>query len=229
MNFFREIESTYKETVQIYREAKKNKDPDYPVIEDRMALMEEIRQYVRSYEWVKQDEAKEKIKVYLSSGFSYETLCKEFDTTYNAARVSVNWLSKQLQKKIGQNTLEHIRNYEIKEARSTFYVCSGKVKVKEYLLNDLIERLPDPEFGTYYLEECETELKVLSLMTKARLDDYMERVDIKKMAYLLYLLDGETREAEAFRPYLMAMLEGEMTAQEVIETEGTEASDVHYL
>ena len=57
------------------------------------------------------------------------------------------------------------------------------------------------------------------MISKSTLSTYLEKVDENKMAYILYLLQSDSKKAALFRPYLIALLTGELREQDLIEME----------
>lgn len=211
------MESVFKALSKEYNSVKNNQDDN---VAEKRELLEEIVKYVNSMEWLKREKTKEKILFYIKSGYDYEALCKEFNITYEAAKNAVKWASKQLKAKIGRNTVQLTRFGYIEEARVAFYVGIGKISRENLFVSDLNGILPEGKYSAIYnLQDCVAELALLRRMSLAYLKKYADKVDIKKMAYLLSLIEGESRKATWLRPYIINMIQGYTTLEDLLGME----------
>ena len=211
------MESIFKALSKEYNSVKDN--PDAAVAEKR-ELLEEIVKYVNSMTWLSRKATKEKISFYIKSGYDYDSLCKEFDITYEAAKNAVKWASKQLKAKIGRNTVQLIRFGYIEEARVAFYVGIGRISRENLFVSDLNGVLPESKYSAIYnLQDCVAELVLLRRMSLAYFKKYADKVDSKKMAYLLSLIEGDSRKAMWLRPYIINAIQGYTTLEDLLGME----------
>ena len=187
--------------------------------QEDLALIEEIDQYLYSFAWLRKQQTKDKMRVYLDGCFDYTLLCEQFGISYENAKNSVHWGAMQFESKIGWHTLKLIEQGYNEEARAAFYIGSGQLKIEQLVTDQCASKLPEPQYDIFRLADCEQELKVLRLVSKATLSEYMESIDNKKMAYLMYLLKGSTKKGAMLRPYLIALLTGGLHEQELIAME----------
>lgn len=188
-------------------------------LQESLRLLEEIDAYLRSFVWLRKQRTKDKMLTYLDGCFDYSLLCTEFGITYEQAKNAVHWAATKFENKIGSHTLKLIEQGCIDEARAAFYIGTGQLKLEELVTEQCVVELPEPLYDIFSLAECEQELRVLRLISKATLASYMESVDDEKMAYLMYLLKGNSKKAALFRPYLVALLAGDLNEQDLIEME----------
>ena len=189
-------------------------------VQQKRELLSEIIDYINSYKWLSGRKLKEKVKCYLSCGFDYGFLCENFNISYKSARSSMKWASKQLRKRIGEHTLELIREDNIEEARLAFYIGTDVIKKEDFILNDLILELPEPQFtASLDFSDCKNELIILCNLSRARLKYYIDVMDKRKMAYLLHLMEGSSVRANTKRPLLLNYLTGDLSLNELIEEE----------
>lgn len=211
------MESIFKALSKEYNSVKDN--PDAAVAEKR-ELLEEIVKYVNSMTWLSRKATKEKISFYIKSGYDYGALCEEFNITYEAAKNAVKWASKQLKAKIGRNTVQLIKFGYIEEARVAFYVGIGKISRDNLFISELNDILPESKYSAIYnLQDCIAELALLRKMSLAYLKKYSDKIDNKKMAYLLSLIEGESRKATWLRPYVINMVQGYIKLEALLEIE----------
>lgn len=228
VSIFKSLSRTYTSTINELKTVANGSDREALLIETK-ELLDELMDYLKSYDWLHKSTSKEKMKVYLESGFDYDVLCDTFDLSYDNAKMTVSWANGQFKKKIGENTIKLIREGFIDEARSAFYMNSGKINVSMLITSDGLECLPKSKFNIYSLKDCETELKILKLISKTTLQRYMDMMDKEKMAYLLWLLEGQSKKSDLFRPYLLALLNNNLTAEELVELENEIKSQQNYI
>lgn len=211
------MESIFKALSKEYNSVKNNQDDG---VAAKRELLEEIVEYVNSMKWLTRVKTKEKIMFYIKSGYDYGALCKEFGITYEAAKNAVKWASKQLKAKIGRTTVQLIRFGYIEEARVAFYVGIGKISRDNLFMSDLNDILPESKYSAIYtLQDCITELALLRKMSLAYLSKYAEKVDSSKLAYLLSLIEGDSRKATWLRPYIINMIQGYTKLEDLLAME----------
>lgn len=184
-----------------------------------LALYNELIDYMHTYEWLKKDSSKEKMKVYIESGFDYEVLMGKFNLSYDNAKTTVKWATKQFRQKIGENTVSLLQQGFPYEARASYETHTGKLKMENLIMSDLVDALPDEEYFPYSLEECKYELRVLYQYSKKKMESVIGKADLKKLAYIRHLIEGSSKRAELFRPYMFDVLEGLTSIDEIIEWE----------
>ncbi len=182
-------------------------------------LLEEIISYMNSYSWLKHKSSKEKVRVWTESGFDYKVLCEECGVSYQTARQCICWANSKFKAKIGENTLALIKEGLMDEARAAFYLHSGMVGLENFVNTEYQGYLPQAKFNIYSLKECENELKILRLISKARFQNYLDLMDEEKMAYVLWLLMGQSKKSDVFRPYILSLLRDELSAEDLISME----------
>lgn len=218
INNFKSLSKTYASTLQELEIVEQGSDRENTLLLAK-ELLEEIIEYLKSYKWLYKKNSKEKIQVWIESGYDYNLLAERFGISYDAAKMAVKWANGQFKKKIGENTLKLIREGLIDEARAAFYMGSGQLKAGAFVCSDCLENLPEPHYNIYPLAECENELKILSIYSKARLEKYLEIMDEDKMAYVLWLLMGKSKKSDVFRPYIISLLNDDLSPDELIYIE----------
>lgn len=216
LTIFKQIAKLYKTIT--YEQDKVAEDSDRgKELQIAKDLLEEVIEYVDSFDWLKKDKSKEKVQFFLESGEDYDLLCKQYDISKDTAYNTIRWASKQLRDKIGENTVSLIKDGHIEEARAAFYSGIGRLGIEKFVVSDLLEHLPEAKYTTYYLEECKTELTILRNFSLSILKNYLKAMDTKKMAYILFLLEGKSKKSDLYRPYLIQLLEGKIKVDDLIE------------
>lgn len=216
LTIFKQIAKLYKTIT--YEQEKTDKDTDKgKALQTTKDLLEEVMEYVDSFDWLKKDKSKEKVQFFLESGEDYDLLCKQYNITKDTAYNTIRWASKQLRDKIGENTVSLIKDGYIEEARAAFYQGVGRLGIERLVVSDLLEYLPEPKYTTFYLEECKTELTILKNLSLSTLESYTKAMNEKKMAYILFLIIGKSKKSDLYRPYLIQLLEGKIKVGDLIE------------
>lgn len=217
-NIFKRLKNLHNATVVRLDSSIPGSD-DEAVYQESLILLEEIDEYLHSFVWLRKQQTKEKMRVYLDGCFDYNILCEQFGISYENAKNSVHWAAVQFESKIGWHTLKLIEQGYIEEARAAFYIGTGQLKIEQLVTEQCAGQLPAPRYDIFSLADCEQELKTLRLVSKATLSEYMNSVDNKKLAYLMYLLKGSTKKGAMLRPYLIALLTGGLHEQDLIAME----------
>lgn len=211
------MENIFKALSKEYNAVKDKQDED---LIEKKELLVEVVDYVNSMKWLSRTPVKKKITFFIKSGYDYEALCTEFGISYESAKNSVKWASKQLKSKIGEHTVKLIRDGYISEARDAFYVGTGQISRDNLFLSDIARVLPESKFSAAYdLQDCLSELEFLRKISLDYIKKLTKKVDKSKLAYLLSLIEGSSRKATWLRPYIIDMLMGYMKIEELLVME----------
>ena len=211
------MESIFKALSREYNAVKDSQDEN---LQDKKELLSELINYVNSMKWLSRTPAKKKITFFIKCGYDYEAFCAEFNISYESAKNSVKWAAKQLKSKIGEHTVRLIRDGYIEEARLAFYTGSGHISRETLFLSDMVAILPESKFSAAYdLQDCLTELVYLRKFSVDYIEKHAKNVDKTKLAYLLSLIEGDSKKAVWLRPYLIDMLMGYMKIEELLLVE----------
>ena len=125
-----------------------------------------------------------------------------------------------MKSKIGEHTVKLIRDGYISEARDAFYVGTGQISRDNLFLSDIARVLPESKFSAAYdLQDCLSELEFLRKISLDYIKKLTKKVDKSKLAYLLSLIEGNSRKATWLRPYIIDMLMGYMKIEELLVME----------
>ena len=211
------MESIFKALSKEYNAVKDKQDEK---LQDKKELLGELVAYVNSMTWLSRTSAKKKISFFIKSGYDYDAFCDEFNISYESAKNSVKWASKQVKSKIGEDTLQLIRNGYIEEARLAFYTGSGQISRESLFLSDMVDSLPESKYSAAYdLQDCWTELVFLRKISLSYIEKHAKKVDKNKLAYLLSLIEGSSKKAVWLRPYIIDMIMGYMKIEDLLVTE----------
>jgi len=84
----------------------------------------------------------------------------------------------------------------------------------------MVAILPESKFSAAYdLQDCLTELVYLRKISVDYIEKHAKKVDKRKLAYLLSLIEGSSRKATWLRPYIIDMLMGYMKIEDLLLVE----------
>lgn len=221
---FRKLEKVYalvlKEQSEIEKEIKNHQPVDKDRIElvrQKKDLLDDVVKYVNSYEWLKHFETIERLKFFLKNKYSYNEYCKQYDVSYESAKVSISYANQKLLDKIGSNTLDLITEGRIEEARATFYFRTGQLKLRNYVLDSALAEVPDADYMTININDCEKELLFLRYYSQALLEARSEDLDKDKLAYLRYIIEGDNPKLSEMRLKILDTISGKLKVKDFIE------------
>ena len=217
-NIFRGFSRLSAATEEKLKAAPKDSDEE-AILWETKDLLDDILNYMTSFEWMTYQSAKEKLNVYFNSGYDLNAICDEFGVSYKSAKDCVYWAARKFRKKVGDNTLSLLKEGLIDEARAAYYVSSGKIDVKNLIVDEFQQYLPSSKFGTYELADCQKELQIIRNVSKFYMLKMSKIMDKEKMSYLLYLLTGHSKKSEMYRPYLLAMLQNGYSINDLLEAD----------
>ncbi|MGJ9382845.1 hypothetical protein [Salipaludibacillus sp. CF4.18] len=183
------------------------------------ALME-IVTYVNSLSWLKQKNAKEKLRFLLKTKFDKDNAAVEFNTTKNAIEVSLSRSQKILSKRIGNDTIRLILAGKVDQAMAKLRESTNQGgQNNELILNGVFEFLPKSEKGAFLIEECGRELYLLGRLSRFNIKKNIGLVNQKKLAHVLYIMSRSDERTADIKETLTSFLEGDFA-----DVEGSQIS-----
>lgn len=180
-----------------------------------MSKAEYKEYYIKQYEGCNDVLAFEEYKL----GFekSYKRYEKKCENIYDSAKESISYANKKAKEKIGSKTIDMILAGRVKEARLEFYSRTNRLKFSNYLVDAVAELLPDPVCDNPPdIEECKEELDFLRMYSQAVIQEQIKQLDISKLAYLRYILEGGNSKYSTERSYLIDLLAGKIDTDNLI-------------
>lgn len=173
--------------------------------------------YIKKYDEVCKKEYisfEDYIKNFNNEYIEYEEKCEK---VYNTAKVSISYANQKLIDKVGRNTIELILEGRIEEARATFYFRTGQLKLRNFILDSALAEVPDAEYMTINIDECEKELLFLRYYSQTLLEARAEDLDKDKLAYLRYIIEGDNPKLSETRLIILETIKGKMKVKDCIE------------
>lgn len=212
MNIFKRLDLAYKKSCLEFSRAEVN-TTDYYVCKKRAELLSAVLGVLKSYSWVKREEARTKLKYFIENRYDYDDLSKEFNISKQSAYVMISRLSKQFQEVIGVNNVDELLD-------ANFDIENIKVKgdsIVNIFISDIREKLQIRENNDIDLLECMMELTVLRKLTKASINNIFKKLDVEKISHILYVLETDKIEYAAEKELIRAYVDGGIKNREELE------------
>lgn len=202
-----------KERVEASLRRKELSGEDYSLETKQLCALKQIYEYMRDDEtWAVQKRSRRKAMIFLKHHCSYEKTRDELNaSSKNSIEVSMSYLSKKLENKIGINTINLITEGKVDEAIIQFETGTGKLNPEKYVIKGLIDLLPPPVHSHTTLSTCEKELKFLLVFTTNHLKELAAKYNQENLSYLMYVLTSMDRAVTNDRRVLYQLLMGDFS------------------
>lgn len=187
-NVFKCLDLEYRKScVELSREEVNS--TNYYVCKRRQETLCTVLGVLKSYSWVKREEVKKKVEFFIDNDFSYSSLADEFGITKKSAYVMISRAGKQFEDAVGISVGELIE----------CDFCIENIKIKDdnisgIFIRDVQEQLQAIESVEIDLLECMSELTNLKMLTKDSINNRLKKLDVDKIAHLLFILQSSRTE-----------------------------------
>ncbi|WP_289137726.1 hypothetical protein [uncultured Brevibacillus sp.] len=183
--------------------------------EKKLAALVEITKYVKSLDFLSHEKTKERLRYFFNSRFNYRSTALYFECGLNKIESAVSYAGKTLERKIGSGTIEMILESKnektINMAISQFRIGIGQEQPDEWFISDMAKRFPKAEkSSSLTIEECRTELAFLGYCTKHFYEKELAKLDKRKLAFLLYVLNSVDGKVALERSILLGFIKGKL-------------------
>ena len=177
-------------------------------LDTQLSLLEEIKAYEMSFEWLKQKEYIEKVKTFITRKFDYIAMQEEYGGTYDGLRNSMCFANGKFLKKIGQDTIKLVEQGDLGKAQLQFYKCSGKLKDTDIFSQTLLDMLPKAKYSARQLSDCDKELRFLYNHSLATMQSRLGKLDKENLEYIQWVLHSDSASATEAKSKLLYLLLG---------------------
>lgn len=177
----------------------------------QLKALEQIVEYIDSYEWLRESKIKERIKFIREVEYDFNLIERELGMSYNAFKCFMYRMNRKLEEKIGRDTLSLVlsnKEENIALGVVNFRIQSGTYNLKNILLSDSFEILPKPKFHLFKIEDCKNEIKFLYDYSKIAMQFAYEDLNIENLEFLLYILTNETERYRKDQREIISLLQG---------------------
>lgn len=182
----------------------------------KQRLLNEVRDTLISYDWLKHTPAKQKVACFIESNFNYMRVVEEFGISYASARASLSQLGRQFEKEIGEGVLDKIMYGNL--AMAEYDMSKNSNSISGLLVSDLRPSLPKGDLNSSVdLLDCRKEISFLQFYTLRRLNDGLERLDMEKLSHIIGVLEDTTEEYGLEKEILKGYLGGDVKKWEEVE------------
>ncbi|MGD2198745.1 hypothetical protein [Lysinibacillus fusiformis] len=202
-----------KEQIEASLRRKEISGEDFSLETKQLCALKQIYEYIRNdVTWAGQKRSRIKAMIFLKNHCDYEKTKEELHAkSKNSIEVSMSYLSKKLESKIGANTIYLIKEGKVDEAIIQFETGTGMLNPKDYVIEGLIDLLPAPVRSHTSLSACEKELKLLLVFTQNHLTELAAKYNQENLSYLMYVLTSTDRAVAIDRRVLYQLLKGEFS------------------
>lgn len=214
------VEKLYVEVNKEVQNKIRHSEVDEHLIKKRN-LIKSIRNFRDDLSYIKRQDSKDRIKYYMRNNFDIIHTSRAFGKeTTNSIRTSVWNASKKFTHCIGKNTLSLIKENKIEQAEKEFLINTGKINVDTVILKGFTELIPENVVDrTIFIKDCEKEIKVLKNISINVIKNVLTRIDMDKMALLMYILKEQDSFYQEHRNLIYSFLEGEIDNIELLMLE----------
>jgi hypothetical protein len=182
--------------------------------EQKYAALMEIVAYVRKMDFLSHASGKEKLHFFFKSHFNYKQTADHINCPLNNIESAVSYAGKQLERRIGKETIRMIVQAQNQEALDAtllqFRIGSNPSSNQKLFLCDLSKWFPKPEnMGCISLDEFNMEFRMLHVYSLSLFQAFLDSADLKRLSHLLYILQSTDHIHAMERQVLVRMLKGE--------------------
>lgn len=165
-------------------------------------MMKRLKEYTSSCAYLRNDEAKNRIKTYINCGCDYKRTLDVLGGSEKSLRSAVNYANDALKSKVGADIVDMIKQGD-SMAEMILDAAMGDAKP---VVSDLWYNIPSYRNKGFDLRECITELKVIFTFAKTNMQYGLSLCDDEKLAYIKHLITNplsiDRRTAAILQKYL---------------------------
>lgn len=208
---FKQLAMAMVEIEKLLRDKSLSDESRVLLLKQRDAL-NEINDYLWSFEWLSHESSKQKVRLFLESGYNYKDVWQKAGSTSRTSFETSIWhAARVFQKKIGESTLQLILDGKVDEGLRQFRISIGKMDLTQFIPKSLCDMLPVKEYTRMYsLSECLAELRFLKNLTYSNIKSRLSLLDEVKLSFLRYVLESPDPRYAKRRELMYRYLEGKI-------------------
>ena len=159
---------------------------EYKLISKKIRALNEILEYVNTYNWVSHQAVIDKIKVIRYCEYNYEEIQEKLELSEASLKSFMYRINKSLNSKIGENTIKMILSNKDNwnDGLMQFRILSGVYDLSDVMVPECYSSLPEKKFQTYSLKECLAEIDFIYRYSHQGIEDAKAKLDVNKLAFL---------------------------------------------
>ena len=194
-------ERTIKNNLALFKKG----SPEWLLEKSKIQVLGTIIQYIKT-DGVSRESARAKLSALMQTHFDYERVGRMFNTSANSIQVSMSYLSKNLENKIGKETLPLLLAGQIEDAISNFEACSNTYLLAGFIPVEFTERIPLKIPKHLVLSDCSQELEFLRSISMSALNEQFTKLDLDKLILIRYILESRDNRYKTERQALYEYL-----------------------
>ena len=207
----KEFDDALRDAKKKLKELENNSDSEeYSLYSKQLQALEEVNEYISSYDWVGREEVVKKVKFVRDSNYDYDLVRKELNLSADALKSLLFRMNKRLIEHIGPDTIDLITSHKntVGKGIVQFRICSGKYSMKDIILKGVMEKLPKEKFDFYNIYDCINEIKFLYKYSDFGMEEALDSCDLNKLAFLLYITQNPVDRYSSAQKDLIMLLQG---------------------
>ena len=185
LTVFKKIEAAIKQVA--YAKTQTDNEEELALLDEEMAALKEISNFIKEGKWLKKSTAVDRLLYTLRHGVP--KAAEYFGCTKENLRSTLTNYSKKLEGIIGSDTIDIILNGNPQGGLMQFYFGSNIFSVDKILMNAASEYMPAPKYNPdFRVSDCINEIKLLRICSDAYMKSVLERINMDKLSYILYVL-----------------------------------------
>lgn len=183
---------------------------EYKLVSKKIRALNEILEYVNTYNWVSHKVVIDKIKFIRFCEYNYDEIQRELGLSEASLKSFMYRINKSLNSKIGENTIKMILSDKDNwsDGLMQFRILSGVYDLSDVMVPECYSQLPEKKFSTYSLKECMAEIDFIYKYSNQGIKDAIGQLDMNKLAFLRYILESETDKYRQEQKDLTLVLQG---------------------
>lgn len=209
----KDFDNTYRNLEQKLKSRSADKTSStYQLYQKQLRALTEIKDYIDSYEWLKREDEKEKLKFLREVDFDYKAAMDKYKVSKNSLVCFMYRESKKLNEVIGENTIPLILSDKdtVSDGIVNFRIKTGVYSLEKILMKETFDNLPQDEMNLFSFKDCKEEILYLYTYSKIAREFAYEDISESKLAFILYVIghDLKKKKYRDMKKLLLSLLQG---------------------
>lgn len=218
------------EELKVLKDAGNTEDIHYYTLTKRKDLLLELVRFVNGYTWLRNEEAREKVRLYLKGGCDYKYVYDKYKgeskSSYNSIQVSIIYASKQLEGKLGikkengKDIIDIIKTEDnLDKVELEVMKATGNYSIIDLVMGDVVNKIQTEEKDTEFkLTECLDELEFIRNNTHKYIKSIIEsKLDKEKLNFIFKMIEGSNTGSTDERFLIYRYLIGDLDTTNLTE------------
>lgn len=171
--------------------------------------LEKVQAYLLSYDWLSHKKTKERVELFIKSGFDYRGCAEQLGIKLNAFETSMVYAGNKFKDKIGQDTLSTILGGQVTAGLLQYQIGVGELKLKSLIPSEIVSKLPPAKNDVLLsIEDCKDELELFKRIALLDIVNTMRSLDKDKFSFLRHILESTDSRHAVSRELIISYMLG---------------------